>query len=191
VTIWMDQLNGPYTLCDEFRRDVFAEIAEAKPDLVIMSNLLRNTIVDRETGERIVLKTKAAEVWAQQYEATIKRFTKQGIKVVVLRDTPQWGYEPADCLSVYDVSECKINRGAGLDDINRDAGIANRIDGALGLDPLSLQCGPKTCYAVRDKMVMMRDNSHFTRTYSVALAPMWEQFFDEILPRWDELQASK
>ena len=164
---------------------------ESKPDLVIMSNLLRTTIVDRETDQRIVLKTKAANVWAEQYEATIKRFTRDGRKVVVFRDTPQWGFEPADCLAVYDVAECRINRGAGIDDINRDAGIANRIDGALGLDPLSLQCGPKSCYAVRDKMVMMRDNSHITRTYSLALAPLWAKFFDQILPKWDELQASK
>jgi hypothetical protein len=37
----------------------------------------------------------------------------------------------------------------------------------------------------------MRDASHFSRTYSAALEPVWEVFFSQIFIKWDELQTRK
>lgn len=191
VTIWDPASNRPYELCDTFRADVLAEAAAAQPDLVIFSSLLRTTLKDPVTDSKVILKNRAEVLWAQGYKKAIRQMTKADIKVVVLRDTPQWGFEIADCLAAFEPKECSINRGSGLDSVERDSGIANQIDGALGLDPLDMQCGVDKCYSIRDNIIMMRDASHFSRTYSKALGPMWEVFFSQIFIKWDELQTRK
>lgn len=191
VTIWDPTTNRPYELCDTFRADVLAEAVAAKPDLVIFSSLLRNTLLDPLTDSKVILKTRAETLWAQGYKKAIRQMTKSDIKVVVLRDTPQWGFEIADCLATFEPAECGIRRGSGLDSVERDSGIANKINGALGLDPLDMQCGDEKCYAIRDNIIMMRDASHFSRTYSKALAPVWKVFFSQIFEKWDELQTRK
>jgi peptidoglycan/LPS O-acetylase OafA/YrhL len=191
ATIWDPNSNQPYELCDTFREDVLAEAVAAKPDLVIFSSLLRNTLLDPLTGSKVILKTRAEALWAQGYKKAILQMTNAGIKVVVLRDTPQWGFEIADCLATFEPKECSIIRGSGLDSVERDSGIANKLDGALGLDPLDMQCGLEKCYAIRDNIIMMRDASHFSRTYSTALEPVWEVFFSQIFIKWDELQTRK
>jgi peptidoglycan/LPS O-acetylase OafA/YrhL len=191
ATIWDPNSNQPYELCDTFREDVLAEAVAAKPDLVIFSSLLRNTLLDPLTGSKVILKTRAEALWAQGYKKAILQMTNAGIKVVVLRDTPQWGFEIADCLATFEPKECSIIRGSGLDSVERDSGIANKVDGALGLDPLDMQCGLEKCYAIRDNIIMMRDASHFSRTYSTALEPVWEVFFSQIFVKWDELQTRK
>lgn len=191
VTIWDPTTNRPYEQCDTFRDDVLAEAVAAKPDLVIFSSLLRNTLLDPLTDSKVILKTRAETLWAQGYKKAIRKMTKSDIKVVVLRDTPQWGFEIADCLATFEPAECGIKRGSGLDSVERDSGIANKINGALGLDPLEMQCGEEKCYAIRDNIIMMRDASHFSRTYSKALAPVWKVFFSQIFEKWDGLQTRK
>lgn len=191
VTVWDSELDAPYAQCDKFRRLVIEEIQLEKPDLVILSSLTRTTLADRQTGEKTILKSKAQAMWVKGYTKTINVIAKKDIPVVVLRDTPQWGFEIADCLAAYPADDCRITRGVGMASAVMDIDIANAIPNALGLDPLSLACGEKNCYAIRSNIITMRDSSHFTATYSKALAPFWSMFLKNVLPKWEDLQARK
>jgi peptidoglycan/LPS O-acetylase OafA/YrhL len=191
VTVWDSDLDAPYAQCDKFRRLVIAEIQTEKPALVILSSLTRTTLADRQTGEKTILKSKAQQMWVNGYTKTINTIAKNDIPVVVLRDTPQWGFEISDCLAAYPADDCRITRGVGMASPIMDIDIANAIPNAIGLDPLSLACGEKNCYALRSNIITMRDSSHFTATYSKALAPFWSAFLKNVLPKWEDLQSRK
>ena len=173
VQIWLRKQEAAYPACNQFRKSVMAELLELKPEVVFISNLVQRQLIDPRTGDLAAHPNRAAELWQNGFKRTIRTLVNAGITVVVIRDTPQWGYEVPDCLATFTASSCVTPTGPSLSSGALDVEYAMEIDGAFPVDLTSAICEVDVCTALRARMIVARDGSHLTKTYVDALTPIW------------------
>ncbi|MEY2634764.1 MAG: hypothetical protein RIS75_704 [Actinomycetota bacterium] len=173
VQIFLRKQEAPYPACNAFRKDVLAELVELKPEVVFLSNLVQRQLIDPRTDKLAAHPSRATELWKNGFKRTIRTLVRAGITVVVIRDTPQWGYDVPDCLATYTASSCVTPTGSSLSPGSLDVEYAMSIRGAYPVDLTSAICEVEICSALRARMIIARDGSHLTKTYVDALTPIW------------------
>lgn len=117
-----------------------------------------------------------AAAWGDGSAATAGAFTQAGLAVSVILDSPYPGVDIPDCVAEHldDVTACTSARGAVVPYPGRRDAVAESASwvGAQVLDPLDWTCTQEECPAVVGNVLVYRDSSHLTATYSRWLAPI-------------------
>jgi peptidoglycan/LPS O-acetylase OafA/YrhL len=171
VTIFSRGLKRAYDECDTWRTAVLAEIADAKPTLVVAAGTRTDSLVDRPSGQ-LIDSSKAGAEWQAGWSRTLGVLEKAGVTTAVLRDTPWPGRDVPACVQKNraDPSQCDLSRTA-LDPPAYDIGTVKGVATAHGVDLTALLCDPARCPVTLGKYLVYRDTSHLTATFATALAP--------------------
>lgn len=169
VNLIMPSLNRLYTECARWREAVLREINRLDPELVVLSN--SQAYFDFDPA-RIELE------WAAGLRDTLNRLATSGARVVVMRDTPDIGFDAPACLSQAawqgrdPQRHCRYDLNAAMAahiDRAERAEVA-RFDNVFRLDLADVICAQSPCPVVSDGNIMFSDDSHLTATYSNSLA---------------------
>ncbi|MEU3653750.1 acyltransferase family protein [Streptomyces sp. NPDC032161] len=166
------QLGRTYHECDTWRADSLDRLRRGpKPRLVVISSL------NRYTDDRNLL--------ARGWEKTLKKLRALGAPIVYLEDTPIPGTDIPACVSGHptDPAACAFDRDTARwpDPLARS--IADgRTPGVRGVSVNPVLCPEKgaTCPAVRDRILLYRDDAHLTNVAAVVLAPRLERLLTDI-----------
>jgi len=161
--------EGAYASCEAWNRNVHRELARSAPDLVITSTINPTPIVDG-----VKLSGAAAQsALGAGFRGAWSKVTANGSEVVSLVDTPRPNMNVPECmeLNASKPRKCAVSRAGAL----AGHGAAERI-GASGLKRVSVIdlnrfiCPAKRCAAVIGGVLVYRDATHITATYSTTLA---------------------
>jgi peptidoglycan/LPS O-acetylase OafA/YrhL len=169
VTVENTADNTTYTQCTTARENVFDEIDEVKPDMVVFGTSDTTSLTGIPSDE-------TGPPWLQGWDATIDRVNDAAAEVVVFADTI-WSDEPVpDCVSLHtdDVVQCYITEAEG---IRRPERRADAIElqtelGATVVDPTGWLCYEGTCPVVVDGILVYRDTNHLTTPYVRSLTDL-------------------
>ncbi|MEU6858059.1 acyltransferase family protein [Glycomyces sp. NPDC046736] len=169
VAIDSTQAATEYTECAQARANVFDEIDEVQPDLVVFgsSETTSLTGVDRnETGPP----------WLQGWQDTIERVGGAAGAMVAFADTPWADEEVPTCVDLNrdDVSACHIDEGDGIRRSDRRADtieLQNEL-GVTVIDPAGWLCYEGVCPVVVDDILVYRDTNHLTTPYVRSLTDL-------------------
>jgi hypothetical protein len=135
-------------------------------DLVIYTNFAQGYALTKAS-----LRHDFEAKWSRGVSAVLKEISTAS-KVLVFGESPWQRTDPATCLSgnLQDVSACStpVNQ-AERPDIRALAPRLAREAGAEFFDPTSLLC-TDVCPVMDHNVVMYRDRSHLSRTYSLLLS---------------------
>lgn len=178
VQVWLYHEQRPYPQCEQYRERALEQIIAAQPKLVVVSSLVTYSVIDPKTG-KLAKPTRGQELWRAGLERTLSRLTDAGVRVLVLRDLPNWGRDIAECLATYGAASCSPvpDLWPKADDLS----IAKRVRGAIGLDLTAAVCEPEQCFPVRGGTLVVRDDTHLSATYSRRLAPLWSALLERLL----------
>ncbi|MGY3682630.1 peptidoglycan/LPS O-acetylase OafA/YrhL [Streptomyces sp. TE33382] len=171
LTVDSPQLGRVYRECDVWRADALERLRkQPKPRLIVISSL------NRYTADPGLL--------TDGWEKTLKPLRALGVPIVYIEDTPVPGTDVPACVSGSpgDPGACAFAR---KDAVPADP-LARRIaSGALpGVRSISVNpvlcpgTGPD-CPAVRDRVLLYRDDAHLTNAAAVVLTPRLERLLGE------------
>ena len=162
-TILNEQLGREYTECDAWRKSAITAIEAMRPQVVVVANRARKEI------------TRAGA------ETTFKRLAAiPGTELIYMVDTPYPGINIPDCIAQHptEVKRCNrsVSQAVQFPEGRAAELAAAKEHGASVLDTQPVFCTPRTCPPVIGEIVVYRDASHITATYSRALVPFVERF---------------
>ncbi|WP_426563225.1 acyltransferase family protein [Angustibacter sp. McL0619] len=165
MTVRNSSLNRTYVECDQWRQDVLARIAKLKPELVVMSN-----------SENLAPASVTPQQWSQASLATMDAVRRtSGARVVLLQDIPVPTYDVPDCVAGHlaAVRDCAFatSKAYSFPARHRDLAARAAAAGFAVVDPLRWICTEQTCPAVVGNLLVYRDDTHLTATFSRWLAP--------------------
>jgi hypothetical protein len=168
ATLSKGKTGAPFTECDDWRKDALRRIGELRPAMVVMSSL---TYQDRPLGTT----GNVNGAWGQAWLTTINAVKEAGSKPVIIEDTPFPEDNVPDCLAAHasDIERCNLERKNAINQGREQviAGIAAE-NGAKVVDSTPWFCGAAACPAVIGDVLVYRDNSHVTATYSRLLGEL-------------------
>ena len=180
VAVWLYHEQRRYPQCEEFREKAIEQLIAQQPSAVVVASLVTYSIIDPKTG-RLAGFSRGQKLWRAGLERTLERLTDAGLRVVLVRDLPNWGSDIADCLATYGAARC--TPAPDLWPKADDLRIAQRTAGASALDLTAAVCEPARCYPVRGGTLVVRDDTHLSASYSLRLAPLWERILERELSR--------
>nr|WP_202477888.1 acyltransferase family protein [Streptomyces sp. SID5470] len=161
------ELNREYSECDSWRRTAFEEIKKLKPDVVVVTNRVRQ---------------EATEAGA---EKAFQALEESGAEIVYLTDTPQPGRNVPDCLATHidDVTACNPAQDKAIEYTDYRAmeqKVAERHGGVV-IDTLPAFCADDVCPTVIGDQIVYFDASHITAGYAKSLVPFLQPTLKKVL----------
>ncbi|WP_211305366.1 SGNH hydrolase domain-containing protein, partial [Crossiella equi] len=168
LTVYNPTLGRAYTECDTWRRQTLDTLGGLRPRMVFVGSLNQYTA--------------DAELLTQAWERSLRRIVAP---VVSLRDTPLPGKDIPACVSAAPAhpESCAFPRSSAL----RPDPIAER---ASTVDMNAVLCPGDSCPAVRQGVLLYRDDSHLTNTAAGLLGPRVERVLEEqglLAPVWQQV----
>jgi peptidoglycan/LPS O-acetylase OafA/YrhL len=164
LTVFNSSLNRTYTECDTWRKDVIARIVALKPDLIFVSG-----------SENVVGASVSPQQWSRATLQTMNALKPSGAKVELIQDVPVPAYDVPSCVAqhINKVTSCTFSTGKAYSFPSRHRELATDAAkaGYPVIDPESWICTDKTCPAVVGNLLVYRDDTHLTATFSAWLAP--------------------
>lgn len=163
--------------CNEWHAAAMRLIVGLRPSLVIAGSA--TTYLDLKRAGRPELDLQQ---WREGARRTFLFLSRAGIPVAAMRDTPRPNFEVPTCLARlvrhgwYPGGNCEFRRSSAL----RPAAFAAETSAADGLGDIHFVdmteefCDSRVCWAMKDGMVVYRDDNHLTGTYTARLAPVLE-----------------
>ncbi len=176
VRIFQAKLNRPYDECVAWREKAWEHIAALRPAAVVMTSAAAGgTLVD-DSGAQVTDPGYADRTWVDGWSASADRLARTGAKVYLIEDSPYQAGNTTECLSVHpqDPQACVASAGSALPEPERRRAIsaALRAKGVTVIDPLPWFCTARACPVIVGNVLVYRDASHVTATYSRLLAPL-------------------
>jgi hypothetical protein len=184
--LYLDVYDRAYPECASWRTSVERRLDSlGKVDHLIVARSWKYSDYLMQGGQRVKDETAVSTAWKAGAARTFDRLARTSDDVLVLRDGPRAGGNIPTCLSSHprDPRSCGFERSghSHLDDVLTEAERAAAKDrsGVRFADPTDLICGKADrCPAVTPGgVVIYRDDSHMTRTYSRSLAPRLAEVF--------------
>ncbi|MGW0641424.1 acyltransferase family protein [Streptomyces badius] len=171
LTVRSPQLGRTYRECDTWRDDALDRLRTGpRPRLIVIASL------NRYTADRRLLTSA--------WEKTLKRLRATGAPIVYVEGTPVPGTDIPACVSGApdETAACAFDRAKALppDPLARRIA-AGAVPGVRSVGVNAVLCpgdGP-TCPAVRDRILLYRDDTHLTNVAAVVLAPRLERLLTE------------
>ncbi|MFB7432247.1 acyltransferase family protein [Streptomyces microflavus] len=165
------QLGRAYRECDTWRADTLERLRTGpKPRLIVIASL------NRYTTDRQLL--------AAAWEKTLRPLRATGAPIVYIEDTPVPGTDIPACVSGApdDDAACAFSRAEAVpaDPLARRIA-SGAVPGVRSISVNPVLCpgdGP-TCPAVRDRILLYRDDAHLTNVAAVVLAPRLERLLTD------------
>ena len=169
------RLKRAYAECTSWRRRMLRRIVALHPSIAILSSYDHYMPPDGNGSEWQV--TPAS--WRRGLRRTYSLLSSAGVNTVVIRGTPNPGFDAPACLSRAASSapfkrRCDYDRAESLHPL----AIAAQNDAARGLDHIAFVdvndrvCPTARCSVVQRGNIVFRDDDHLTATYSLAEAPV-------------------
>lgn len=166
--------HGALASCITWRRRAEAWLRAHPPRVIIVTSSRSYPLIDARG--RAIRGDARQRAWGAALKRTIAALPSRS-SVLVLGDTPHLRISPVRCLvgSRGDISRCQTPRARAIlavhDRAEREAAIAA---GATFATPTPLVCPYDPCPLVVGRVLLWRDQSHLTATFSRAIAPgMW------------------
>ncbi len=165
ITVFNSSINRTYTECDTWRRQVITRIAALRPNLVFLSD-----------SENVVGASVSPQTWSQDTLTTMNAVrASSGAKVVLLQDVPVPAYDMPTCVAQHlnSVRACTFSTSKAYSFPSRHRALAEAATtaGYTVVDPLPWICTLSRCPAIVGNMLVYRDDTHLTATFSAWLAP--------------------
>jgi peptidoglycan/LPS O-acetylase OafA/YrhL len=159
-------LHREYKECDAWRKITIARTVKLHASLTVVSQ--SNNVPDPKYSS------------AQWAEATVKMmdtFKDAGMKTVYILDTPLAKSVVPDCVAahLHSVEDCvQKNTRSKYQFPGREASIASALRKAHipSVQPVHWLCTPTACPVIVDDILVYRDLTHLTATYSRFLTPL-------------------
>jgi peptidoglycan/LPS O-acetylase OafA/YrhL len=165
VNISIGASAEPWPECTTWQHEATAAVVALKPDLIVYANHAAG-YMDKQS-----LANSFPADWSAGVSAVLYDF--MGVsEVLYVGQSPVLTSDPETCLSTYvaDVPKCSTPRETATTPFIRDLGASlARKAGAIYMDPADLLC-TDVCPLMDRNLVMYRDTSHLTGTYSLSLA---------------------
>lgn len=176
ANVFVVSLRKPYEACERWRASIVRELKSDPPDVVVMSNY---------SGYSFVNENIDGSEWAIGIEDTVRTLRELGIDVVVIADTPTFGYSPPDCISAnpLDALKCAGQRDETIDsEHQKNEAAAVIAGGGEYIDLNDYLCNSSTCPVVLENMILYRDVNHLTTVASAYLAPLISSRVPAVFP---------
>ena len=175
IDIINKQLGRHYVECNQWRLNAIQRIIRLRPSAIILANSNYYTVQERAYSI-------SANEWAKGLRNTLSQFADVGLHTLVLRDTPQPGFDVLSCQSRAEwvpwrrSESCSFERSTSayesLADLDR--AVTREIANASYADVFSTICAYELCAPVQNGMIIFQDASHLTATYAASLSPVLE-----------------
>lgn len=177
ATQYHEQFNRAYEECDEWYEGAMEYIEDMEPSLVIVGNKAVEPMM--RDGERLDREESAEEMTAGLV-TTLERLQDAGAEVAVIADNPYPPHDVPSCVSEHldDLAQCAFPRSEGLDYEPVNSLAARQVPGVTLLDPINQYCPDGVCPPVIGNVLVYRDGTHVTGSFTGSLAG----WFDEKLP---------
>jgi len=163
--------DQPFTACSRFHDWTIAQVRALAPDLVVVaSSPPVNGVLD--AGRRVTSVEALVPLLTRGYADLFSQLGDAADRVVLLRDVPKSGADPATCLTTGSPSlgTCMFQpdeRSRLLGDV---AVAAATAAGATVVDPTPWLCWQDECPAVIGGTLSYRDTDHITTEYAATLS---------------------
>jgi peptidoglycan/LPS O-acetylase OafA/YrhL len=173
LPIYKPELRAVDAPCARWREAVLERLIDERPALILIAQWsgLAGKMVDVDTRQRLDRDVSIAR-WRHGFAAVLGRLSRAGLRVIVVRDTPRGrkGYG-TDCLERFGEHECATPRPEAVDPDMPDIAVARAVPNVGVLDLTDRFCARNVCPAIRDRIIVYRDNNHLTASFSLTLAP--------------------
>lgn len=191
VPTWNVRLMRAYSECDAWRKSAMKEIAELKPDTVIVAQFSYSYVENDVNGGLDHLVSR--NVWAEGLRASLKALRDTNAEVVLLRDVPVHKSYLDRCVarSLWQgrkSSVCDTPRNEAIDERVSQAEQAATagLAGVRYVDLTELFCNDVTCPAMIGGKLTFRDRHHIATPYAATLAGSMQRaiFGNQVAAHW-------
>ncbi len=160
--------TGQARACHDWAVRTAERVAKAHPDLVVMSNRISYPAQGSDS------LAASGPAYRRGYQQILERWTRAGLRVVGIHDTPAPGRQVPDCVAAHldHLAACDGPRDKWVP-AEPLAEAADRL-GSPQVSMVDLTdhiCTDTVCPAVVGDVVVYFDGSHLTATYNRTLAP--------------------
>jgi peptidoglycan/LPS O-acetylase OafA/YrhL len=160
--------------CTTWRADAITRIQSLRPTLVVVANATQ------------YLARKDAPIpldeWKRGTRRTLSALTANDSKVVAIRDTPLPGFDVPTCLARsvrhawYSAASCQIARSSAITPsvFEAEESAVQGLPGVRFIDLTDQICNGDACPAIRDGVIVYRDDNHLTGAFAQSLLPALE-----------------
>ncbi|MDP9091821.1 MAG: acyltransferase family protein [Actinomycetota bacterium] len=165
-------LHREFRECDEWRTMTVARIKALRPAVVVVGQS------DNVEGTQFSNTT-----WADATATAMTDLATSGLKVIYILDTPVAKKSGPDCVAENITNVTRCIRDRNNDSIYVYPGRHEAVAAALAraniaaVDPTNWLCAPSKCPMIVHDILVYRDATHITATYSRFLAPMTRPMF--------------
>ncbi len=166
MTVFAPSLNRTYTECDTWRQQTIARIAALHPDLVFMSQ-----------SENVASSSMSPGTYTSDTVQTLNLLkSATHAPVTFIDDIPIPNADTPTCVADHlaDVTKCTFALKAAYTYPARHEAIGAGVKSAgfPMVDPQQWLCNTSRCPAVVGNLLVYRNSTHMTATYSAWLMPM-------------------
>lgn len=172
ITVNEEDGKPEWKQCSQWREKVISQMVERKPDLVIMANAARSHEKIIGPNGRIE-GSEADEKIEKGLSRTIARMQDAGVKVALI-ESPHVSPEsiPSCLIESGSVKKCSFEAG---DEDRHSMKMREQFKDLIYLEMNSLMCQEGTCSPVVGRTVTLRDEVHFTATFSESLSSLFRR----------------
>ena len=163
-----DGHTSPFTTCHTWGVKVLQMLLAMKPDAVITTSRGNVGTPQHPAVDRISRAQIAAGM-----DAYWKRLLAAGIKVVVIKETPEMGRDIPECLSTpgNKPKDCTTPYAQAVPAHTPLKLAAQHLPQVSFIDMNPYICMPPTCQPIVGNIIVWRDQQHLSNTYSRSLVP--------------------
>ncbi len=171
---------GTYKTCMTWREKATDYIQQAKPDLVIVSASTQKKVYPFSRND-----------WLEGTERTIAALSQASKQIIILRDTPDPGFDVPTCLARNQwrkdhaalQSTCELSGDPVPEQVAYAAQktIANRYDNVSVVNMTLYICREDDCDLQRGDMVVYRDDNHLTVKFTLTLKQILARQIEALL----------
>ncbi|RWB84929.1 MAG: acyltransferase [Mesorhizobium sp.] len=179
-TFFVAKLKRNYSECDQWREQAIKEIIQAKPALVVISELALTSSRKMAEGKREPDTSDAA--WQAGLRSTLTTLSNAGLKIAFIRDVPFNDEHIDTCVARAlwrggTPSLCDQARADAANDkmaaVERE--IVTSVPNASYVDLTDRFCNATTCHVFIDGKLAFRDQHHLATPFAESLEPEVEK----------------
>ncbi len=150
--------GSQYEECAAWNSNVTEQLLDERPDLVVVST------AEYDPADGSSLSDGLTRAWEPILAA--------GIPLVAIADIPIPGINVPECVEINptQMTNCAVPREEALNNARQDQERAVQATGASWIDLTDMICPTEQCAPVIGNVLVFRDKSHLTATYSMSLA---------------------
>jgi hypothetical protein len=170
--IWSYQLNKPFNECNEWQAKVLPQIAELKPEMIIVTDQWKPAVIN---GKQSDFDTPF--FWEREFPIAMAEIATLSKKVFVIGNNPSLTQDPVSCISRPRANMALCSAGRTQADnarYNKIEAAAARKVGATYIDTVRWACTATLCPVVIKNKIAYFDQWHFSESYVKYLLPALE-----------------